>query len=444
MCAILLLAHVKTLSFRKFPDMQLFLISTRGSEVAPNCETPELDNSQKLVQFQNLVTALLAVVWSLERFRNHLYGRPFLVRTDHRALLSALKSNRGNKTTFSRLARWVHWLLPFEFSLVHIPGKKWPGPIICLANPRVAPRPFPYSLTPLTQLFSVSHIPPSNTMRSPFELFSSWTRGSRLFDPPSDSTDDPVVDLTASSPEPTTTFAPVPPSAPLSPSLSLTSAASHFPSVSPPVPVLPVANPIRSPDPPTPASSLPVLTQATLNAIVAAVDAHHSRTPHTDSATNTESSLCVSEFSPDIIKVLTATDTELQALIQAVTSRSSTHRNALKEYWRSLLDDLCRHIVDGCLFLEEKIVIPLGLREAALTYLHAEHCGARGMKSKCDFLQSKARQCRKCSQIGKNLSFVQARADSAPRPPARAAFDARILDFWGLIGENPPPNVMSW
>ena len=219
--------------------------------------------------------------------------------------------------------------------------------------------------TSFTQLFSVSPTLTTNTMRSPFKLFSSWTRRSRRIDPPSDSTDDPVVDITASSPEPTTTLAPVSPSAPLSPFLSLTSAVSQFPTVTPPVPVLPVAKPISHPAPPPPVSSLPVLKKATLSAIVVAVDAHHSRTPHTNSDTNTDSSLCVSQFSPDIIKVLTATDTELQAVMQAVTSRSPAHRNALTEYWRSLLDDL--HIIDGCLFLEVKIVIPLALREAVLT-----------------------------------------------------------------------------
>ncbi len=50
---------------------------------------------------------LLEVVWATEHFKNYLLGRSFTIRTDHRALLSALKSNRGNKTSFSRLARWI-------------------------------------------------------------------------------------------------------------------------------------------------------------------------------------------------------------------------------------------------------------------------------------------------------------------------------------------------
>ena len=43
--------------------------------------------------------------------------------SDHRALLSALNENRGNKTYQSRLTRWVDRLLPFSFNLEHIPGK---------------------------------------------------------------------------------------------------------------------------------------------------------------------------------------------------------------------------------------------------------------------------------------------------------------------------------
>ena len=66
---------------------------------------------------------LLAVVWSLEHFKHYLYGTEFTIQTDHRALLSALNENRGNKTNQSRLTRWVDRLLPFNFELELIPGK---------------------------------------------------------------------------------------------------------------------------------------------------------------------------------------------------------------------------------------------------------------------------------------------------------------------------------
>ena len=66
---------------------------------------------------------LLAVVWSLEQFKYYLYGTEFILQTDHQALLSALKENRGNKTYQSRLTRWVDRLLPFHFAVEHVPGK---------------------------------------------------------------------------------------------------------------------------------------------------------------------------------------------------------------------------------------------------------------------------------------------------------------------------------
>ena len=66
---------------------------------------------------------LLAIVWALEHFKYYLYGNRFTLQTDHQALLSALKNNRGNKTYQSRLSRWVDRLLPFNFNIEHIPGK---------------------------------------------------------------------------------------------------------------------------------------------------------------------------------------------------------------------------------------------------------------------------------------------------------------------------------
>ena len=67
---------------------------------------------------------LLAVVWSLEHFKHYLQGSEFTLQTDHQALLTALKENRGNKTYQSRLTRWVDRLLPFNFDIEHIPGKQ--------------------------------------------------------------------------------------------------------------------------------------------------------------------------------------------------------------------------------------------------------------------------------------------------------------------------------
>ena len=66
---------------------------------------------------------LLAVVWSVDRFKHYLLGKEFVIATDHKALVSALDENKSNKTYQSRLTRWVDRLLPYQFKFIHIPGK---------------------------------------------------------------------------------------------------------------------------------------------------------------------------------------------------------------------------------------------------------------------------------------------------------------------------------
>ena len=48
---------------------------------------------------------LLPIVWSFEHFRDYLLGNHFVVLTDHEAIISALKTNTGNKTHQSRLTK---------------------------------------------------------------------------------------------------------------------------------------------------------------------------------------------------------------------------------------------------------------------------------------------------------------------------------------------------
>ena len=38
---------------------------------------------------------LLAVVWTIEHFKNYVYGEKFGVVSDHKALQSVLKANKG-------------------------------------------------------------------------------------------------------------------------------------------------------------------------------------------------------------------------------------------------------------------------------------------------------------------------------------------------------------
>ena len=66
---------------------------------------------------------LLAVVWAVDRFKHYLLGKEFVIATDHKTLTSALGEHRSNKTYHSRLTRWVDRLLPYQFKIIHIPGR---------------------------------------------------------------------------------------------------------------------------------------------------------------------------------------------------------------------------------------------------------------------------------------------------------------------------------
>ena len=66
---------------------------------------------------------LLAIVWAIEYFRSYVYGVKFQIISDHMALATVLKGQKGNKTYSSRLTRWVDRLLPFDFEVIHGPGR---------------------------------------------------------------------------------------------------------------------------------------------------------------------------------------------------------------------------------------------------------------------------------------------------------------------------------
>ena len=81
-----------------------------------------LNNNEERYSINEL--ELLGVVLAIEYFKYYLFGKTFTVLTDHRALLSVLKSHRSNKSYNSRLTCWIDRLLPFYFIIEHIPGTR--------------------------------------------------------------------------------------------------------------------------------------------------------------------------------------------------------------------------------------------------------------------------------------------------------------------------------
>ncbi len=112
-------------------------------------ESRSLNDSES--RYSTNVLQLFAVAWSVEQFRDFLYDRFFLVRTDHRTLLSALKFNLSKKSTLSRSARWRSTRSTVKLTaFFHLKSRSfffrattWHGPILCSFNHLVARLPFP-------------------------------------------------------------------------------------------------------------------------------------------------------------------------------------------------------------------------------------------------------------------------------------------------------------
>ena len=67
---------------------------------------------------------LLGVVWAIENYKYYLYGKHFIVITDHQALISSLNASERPKTSRIRLTRWIDRLIPFHFDIKHLTGNK--------------------------------------------------------------------------------------------------------------------------------------------------------------------------------------------------------------------------------------------------------------------------------------------------------------------------------
>lgn len=61
---------------------------------------------------------LYAIVLALKKFRSYIYGRPFRVLTDHRALVYL----HSQKVVNPMMAGWIETLLDYNFEVIHLPG----------------------------------------------------------------------------------------------------------------------------------------------------------------------------------------------------------------------------------------------------------------------------------------------------------------------------------
>ena len=82
------------------------------------CASRKLNDAER--NYSTIEKELLAVVWGIQKFSPYLYGREFVLQSDHLPLQHLDQMKNAN----SRLMRWAMQLQPYAFVFKAIPGKE--------------------------------------------------------------------------------------------------------------------------------------------------------------------------------------------------------------------------------------------------------------------------------------------------------------------------------
>lgn len=109
-----------------------FILDTDASDMAMGAVLSQVqDGDERVISYASRCSTkaeckyyvtrkeLLAIVHFVKYFRHYLYGKPFLVRTDH----SSLRWLMNKKDADGQLARWIETLSTYEIQIQHRPGR---------------------------------------------------------------------------------------------------------------------------------------------------------------------------------------------------------------------------------------------------------------------------------------------------------------------------------
>ncbi|MCG7879381.1 MAG: RNase H-like domain-containing protein, partial [Candidatus Thiodiazotropha endolucinida] len=126
--------HLVNAPILVYPDfMKEFILDTDASHNSIGAVlTQKHDGKERVVSYASRTLSkserkysvtrkeMLALVYFVKHFRHFLLGRKFLIRTDH----SALKSLMKTKEPEGQQARWIETLAEYDFEVKHRPGKR--------------------------------------------------------------------------------------------------------------------------------------------------------------------------------------------------------------------------------------------------------------------------------------------------------------------------------
>ena len=116
---------------RLFDEKKLILLRTDASDIGLGCVLmqeheqwlPVCYASRKLLdrekRYSTIEKECLAIVWSVKKFQLYLYGREFIIQTDHNSLTFINKAKFDN----ARVMRWSLFLQQYTFRIEEIKGK---------------------------------------------------------------------------------------------------------------------------------------------------------------------------------------------------------------------------------------------------------------------------------------------------------------------------------
>ena len=136
-------------------------------------------------------------------------------------------------------------------------------------------------------------------------------------------------------------------------------------------------------------------------------------------------------------------DPQLQAIIEMIKCKDPqlhTKIAAMSKYYAQYTQDF--HVRDGCLCMDEMVVIPNTLQAAVNNRLHHYHHGKSSMYEAAKniwylylfrSLATIAGNCQEYTLAGKNLKSMCSKGDVGKIPEPKEPIESVQLDFWGPI-----------